>query len=67
MDLAFKASQTNIRVSYTERGAVALRHTASVSLSLSLCLNIVAQRGRGGSGRGDVAEETGGGSPGEPS
>lgn len=69
-DRAFKAPQTNIGVSYIERGgggnfSIAPRNTASVSLSLSLYLNIVVQSGQGGSGRGDGRRETDGGGPGE--
>lgn len=54
---AFKASETNIRVRIQNEKAeilASLSSTVSVSLSLSVCLNTVAQRGRGRSGRGDV-------------
>lgn len=56
-DPSFKASKTNTRVSYTLRGGgneAPLSSTASASPSLSVRVNIVARRGRGGSGRGDV-------------
>lgn len=56
-DPSFKASKTNTRVSYTLRrggNEAPLSSTASASLSLSVRVNIVARRGWGGSGRGDV-------------
>lgn len=48
--------QTSGRVTQSEKAEIfaSLSSTVSASLCLSVCLNIVAQRGRGGSGRGDV-------------
>lgn len=48
--------QTSGLVTENEKAEISasLSSTASVSLSLSVCLNIVAQRGRGGSVGGDV-------------